>query len=49
MMNRFFVSRKDTIMDEAIEIFDNYYNNYDNNQSSVKKKYDHTFRVVDYA
>lgn len=36
-------------MDREIELFNNYYARFDNSHKSIKSKYDHTFRVVEYA
>ena len=36
-------------MEEATKIFNDYYNNFDSSLNGVSRKYDHTFRVVNYA
>ena len=36
-------------MEEATKIFNNYYSNFDSSLDGVLRKYDHTFRVVEYA
>ena len=36
-------------MKEAIEIFNNYYEQFDSNLFGIRLKYDHTMRVVNYA
>ena len=36
-------------MEEATKIFNNYYSNFDSSLDGVSRKYDHTFRVVEYA
>lgn len=36
-------------MEEATKIFNNYYSNFDSSLDGVSRKYDHTFRVVEYS
>ena len=36
-------------MEEATKIFNEYFKNFDKSLDGVSRKYDHTFRVVDYA
>ncbi len=36
-------------MDKEIDLFNNYYNNFDKSNIIIKSKYNHTFRVVSYA
>jgi putative nucleotidyltransferase with HDIG domain len=40
---------KEYKMEEATKIFNDYYNNFDSSLNGVSRKYDHTFRVVNYA
>lgn len=34
-------------MNELVKVFDNYVKNYDMNDSSINRKYYHTFRVIE--
>ena len=36
-------------MEEALNLFNEYYSTFDSSLSGVNRKYDHTLRVVEYA